>query len=608
MALGQAFVEVHADLTPFRRDLNRELQRITRDFERELERVLTVRMRTVAGQAGTQAGASFTNNFTRRTQRDMAEGSGIWVTITSGLVNSLERGLSSLPPQVQAALVTGVLAAAPLVAGAISAAISAGAGLAVVGIGVALASQFQSVQDGWQSFISRARTTLVSAAGAFETVLLRVFDIVNTRIDGMSPRIERIFDTAATFVEPFVNRLLDAVDVFLRHVDQFIGGTGGFVEELGNAFVILADAAGLALRILVDTGVDGRNALRDLATMVGGLLVGFSLLLNVLTRVYGLIRGTARVFAEAPWLVQVLFPIGAGFGHVINMTDQMATANETLAHTNVNLTQSQDGVIAKTKEEEQALKALQTAINAAADAALAAITSNVSYEASIDNLAEALKKGGKNLNIDTEAGRKSVQAFADSIGNLRKQLLDRVATGEITSQQAVAQYNREIERLEALANQAGITDEKFYELFGTAINLGELEISPETSGLDDASASAEELIARLKEVIRLAAHLGATTIGGALAGARRGLAAGDIVRYPETIDVAEEGPEAVIPLTKPARAAQLMRQSGLDKMFSSGTQVLVFIDGQQMEARMVRVAHGVSAAQGMALSHGFRGV
>lgn len=601
-------MEVHADLSPFRRDLNRELKRAVTSFEKELNKALGVSLQQEAEASGQRIGVKLGRGASRGLKKEMVDNASIWTDIGATLGTAIGRGLSALPPEVKLALLGGALAASPLIAGALAAAVTAGVGLAVAGIGAALASQFESVQVGWRELGSDLRLTLVEAASAFEPVMLRVFDLIELRVERMAPMIGRIFDVSATFLEPFVGRALDALERFLVHLERTMGDIGPFVDELGDGLVTLADAAGVALNVIASTGQDGREAFRDMVAIIASLVVGFALLINALTKVWGLIRDTARLFAESPWPVQALFPLAAGFGHVANAIDDTSRANEAYFLTNVEMVDSQGRVITQTKEEIAALKNLASVIKAAADAALGAIDANVDYERSIDSLEEALKRGGANINITTKAGQDTVEAFAKSLGGLTEQLEKRVLTGELTTQQAVAQYNKEIERLEALANAAGITDRQFYDLYGTAIILGELQIAPETAGIDATTATVEELNQALREAIALAKHLAGVTIGGALLGAR-GYAEGGVIDQP-TLALMGEGNrrEVVIPLTKPARAAELMRETGLDRMASGDTQVMVFIGDEQLEGRMVRVAQRVSGQQGLALAQGFRGL
>jgi hypothetical protein len=608
MALGQAFVEVHADLKPFRRNLQQDLKKITDDFEKQMKQALGVRMKDVAKQTGRDMGIQVGDGVSDGLKNKLGhKEASPFVAIAGALAGALDDGISALPMEVKAAMVAGLLAASPLVAGALAAAISAGVAVAFVGVGIALASQFQSVQNAWPNFVSGLRIPLVKAAGSFEDALLRTFALIQIRVERLGPTLERIFSISATFLEPLVNGLFNAIESFLSEMDDVLGKSGGFVDELARGLNTLAMAAAQALAILASTGQDGQKALRDLIMLVAGLVVGIAGLIAALTTLYGRLRDAFSLFARFPIIAQILFPIPAALGHIALATDEVSRSNQAWVHTNTDLLDSQGRVITRTKEEEDRVKDLAKAIADAADATLNAITANVSYEDSIDDLADALKENGKNINIDTEAGRANVTALATSIEKLRTQLTERVKTGELTTAQAVAQYDREIQRIEELANKAGITDEAFRQLFGTSIELSRLAIDPDSTGLDAATASAEELLARLKEIIALAKVIGGGAAAGAIAGARRGLADGGFAFLPETIDIAEDGPEVVIPLTKPARAAQLMRQAGLDNLGSGGsTEVLVFIGDEQLEQKMVRVVQGNNSAQQLAMTHGSR--
>lgn len=614
MALGQAFVEVHADLSTFRRDLSRELKKITDDFEKQLNAALGSKLTATAGNAGRQAGQSFSDDFEKQTRRKMGDKqSSVWVSITSALASALDDGISALPAQAKAALVAAIIAVAPLLAGALSGALAAGLGLVFVGLGAALATQFEAVQTGWQRFLSSTRNLLVGTAGAFQGALLRSFDTIEVRLKEMAPGLTSIFDTAATFLEPFINSLLDALDVFLIQVEGVFGETGSFVEELGRGLVVLADTIGFAFTLLVNTGEDGRKALRDLIGIVAILIISFTQMLVVFTKIYGFMRDFSQFITSLPAVLQVLVPHLAIMGHLTAAIDEASGANEVYFSTNLNVVDSQGRVITKTKEEEDALKKLQEALRDTADAALDVIDSNVNYEESVDELQETLRRTRKNINIDTEAGRESVRAFSSAIKDLREQMLQRVLMGQLTTEQAVAQYNKEISRIEELGNKAGVTDQKFRELFGVAIEFGRLELSPSTAGIDSTTASVQSLVGQMQRAINVARNLsvivslipGTGLIAASLRAA--GFSDGGVIDRP-TLMVAGEGnkEEVVIPLTKPARAAELMRQTGLDQM-GGDTQVLVFIGDEQLDSRMVRVAKRVSSGNGLALSQGYRG-
>ncbi len=89
-----------------------------------------------------------------------------------------------------------------------------------------------------------------------------------------------------------------------------------------------------------------------------------------------------------------------------------------------------------------------------------------------------------------------------------------------------------------------------------------------------------------------------------------GFAAGEIVRTPQVANIAEDGPEVVIPLTRPGRARELAQRSGLTRMLSpagggSITQVF-YLGEEQIQARMVSTVGSVVGAAVSDASYGTR--
>jgi hypothetical protein len=88
-----------------------------------------------------------------------------------------------------------------------------------------------------------------------------------------------------------------------------------------------------------------------------------------------------------------------------------------------------------------------------------------------------------------------------------------------------------------------------------------------------------------------AARIGMGALGGGFGMLIASNAEGSVVRKPTLSTLAENGPEVVVPLTKPSRARELARQSGLDRMLNDGggnvTQIF-YLGEEQVQARMVQ--------------------
>jgi len=84
------------------------------------------------------------------------------------------------------------------------------------------------------------------------------------------------------------------------------------------------------------------------------------------------------------------------------------------------------------------------------------------------------------------------------------------------------------------------------------------------------------------------------------------LAKGGVITGPTLAVVGEKGPEAVVPLNDPGAAAAVLMKSGLANMLSPVVQV--FLGTEELEQRMYRVVGKTNSAQATSLRHGPRTV
>lgn len=606
MSLGEAFIEVRADLRPFGRDLKRAVKPMVEAFERELNSAVGRAMLHNSERNGREVGdrisRGISNSLTHQFRNRNA-----FLTIASTLAGALDDGISALPTEVKAAIVAGILAASPVVAGALAAAVSAGVGVGLVGLGVLLASQFDVVQQRAIVFGRTMREELVNAARGFIPAIISALDTVETRFRMMNDRITKIFDVSSTFLEPLVQGLLDALESIINAIFSSLGDLKPFVDELGSAFATLGKAIADALRILISTGKDGQSALRDLVALVSAALLAVASLMFVLTKLWGIFRTTIGFLSDIAGPLLTIFGVLDG---LFDLIDRRSNANKSFINTNTDTISSVEGLIVATKGETDAIKEYREAIEGATDAAKSNLELNVAWEESLDRIADALDKNGKTLDVHTEKGRANITEFVNGLKIAEERALLRVQRGEATSEQAAAQYQLEINQLRALATQAGISEQTFNALFDEIIATSNLRISTSEMGVDalgNALSESETAAQRLLGVLQLIKTLSINIGKGGVAGVR-GFAEGDIVNRPTMGIFGESGPEVIIPLTKPGRAAQLAQQSGLTAMLGSGgpSQVMVFIGNEQLDSRMIRVVERSNTAQALALNHGGR--
>lgn len=595
MSLGEAFIEVKADLRPFVRDLDREVKKILEMVEGRLSGMFGAGGRAAGGKFGDE----FSGGFQDSTRDKMNNSDpGIFVGLASALASALDDGISALPTEVKAALIAGVISAAPVLAAMLSSVIATSIAVGAVGLGVALATQFEQVQTQWTSFISNARNTLVTAADAFGPAMLRMLAMLESAISNdIGPKLVQIFDDTAGFLLPLANGIVDFVEEILDGIADSTGDMRPFIDALINGLQELGSVIGESMEMLVETGEDGANALELLFDITKLLVMSITGLLVVSTKLVTALGELSNKMAEViPFLgiLRAIFPA----------TQEAQTS---YIESNFEAADSFNGVIAKTKEEEKALKDLVKSMDDLVDSMYETIEADIAFEESLDRIQESLKENGRTLDLDKEKGRENTEEFIRGLKAAEEQALSRLKTQGYTSAEAARLYDQDIEKLRQLANNAGISDQKFNELFGSIVDVSRLRISSEemgvdglTSGLDDAGREALALLNMMKTLSKI-------TIRGAVGGALVKFADGDIVNRPTVGIFGEAGPEVVIPLTKPARAAELAEKSGLNAILGNGgTQVMVFIGNEQLESRMVQVVERSNANQATALSQGPR--
>lgn len=605
MSLGQAFIEIHADLRPFTRDLDGQVKRITDQFDKQVGGALKKGLTKAGAEAAPDLGETIADSVRDGLDRRLSHKKNpVFVRIAAALGGALDDGLSALPTEVKAGIVLGLIAALPLIGGLLTGAISGAIALGVVGLGVGLASQFEQVQERFTSLGQKIRTTLVASAESFGPELIKGADLIESRVEAWAPKLRRAFEAAAKFIIPLLSGVLDMVEFAVDAIEEMTtqGDLDGFVAELAQGFRTLGGAIAFSLETLVNTGEDGQQALRDLFLLVSGLIVISTSLLALLTRIWGVIRTILE------WIPRIVPMIGVMQYFINKMSGGVQVANTQVIESNFDLEGSFNGVIGATNAEEKAARDLTRALGRVSEAMYNNIQVDIDFERSLDRISEALERNGQSLDIQSEKGRQNAETFMAGLKAAEERALNRLKVQGYTTEQAVALYDQEIAQVRELARQAGISDAEFNALFGEIVAVSELRISSEemgVNGLTDGLSNAER---KAWELLSLLRHISRTVISGALGGANiPGFADGTIADRPTLGVFGEAGPEVVIPLTKPARAAQLAQQSGLTAILGgNGTQVLVFIGSEQLEARMVKVVERNNRNQATALTQGPR--
>lgn len=602
--LGEAYIAVKADLRPFTRELKGELEKVVDGFEKRINdsfnnlRLGDTDAKGLGSKLGDEFGDGFTDMFGRKLGN---KNKPPWLAIPAAFAAALDDGISALPTEVKASIVAGILSAVPLVSAGLAGAVAAGIGAGFAVLGTVLAFQFDEVQERGARFVDNMRVRLVEAARPFGVAVLSALDTIETRVQTrLGPLLDRIFSKSAGFLGGLTEGALDTLEFILESVANNIDELGPFVEELSLGFGTLGAAIGEAFETLIDTGEAGQEGLRDLIFLVAGLITGTAQLLAFFTEIYG----TLRNMAEDPVIAFFMGPLFSAF---VNNSNRAAESTGQFGVANTELEPTFNGIISKTKDEEKSLKDLVKQLDAARDATFKLIDGQIAFERSLDELDEALEKNGKTLAFETEKGRQNLEALGDAIKDAQQDAENRYQQGKLNAEQAQALYDAEIAKIIAVAKAHGVTEAAIRAVYGQAIklvNLPNLDPTPLERLAAAGKAAADALARAAREAERLRGATGNRPWGGG----PQEFADGGIVNSPTFGVVGEAGREVVIPLTKPARAAQLLQQSGLDQMLGGNgrTFVQVYIGNEAIDERMVRIVESNNTIQTFSLAYGAR--
>lgn len=583
MAIGQqgkAFVTVEADLTPFAKTLDREIPSLLKKAQDDVKKAL--------GDAGDKGGDEFNKKLRKRT--DNKKGGNAFLGLTTSLAAALDDGISALPAEVKAAIVLGIVAAAPVVGALLTGAISGALILGFAGLGVLIASQFEIVRLEGSEVLNDLRNILVTAGAAFVQPVLDAIALLRSGVENLSGPLANLFKTASKFIVPVTQALLAFVEGALPGLQAALDNIVDLLPTLVDGAQVLGESFGEALRII--TASD--DAETSLAALLGGISVltlGVAYLIRGLTELFGL------VIDIAPYFFPFLFALEDG------EEKTLALANSTKIYSDEQL-----AAIAATNKQEIAMRKQEAALKAAKkqiddyiDAQYEAVHSQIDFERAIDDVTESIKENGRSLDIRGEKGRKNAEAILKGLEAARREREDNIAAGKLTEAEAEAQYQTELARLRKTALAAGVTAKAYDDL---AASVGAVGAKPVDLFL---SKKAQETIARIKEALRAIVGLNSFKPSGPSANSRNRppteLAVGGVIDSPTLAIVGEAGPEAVVPLNRPERAAQVMAEAGIG---GGGGDVYVYVGGEQLDARMYRVARGAQRQQAARLYAGTR--
>lgn len=400
-------------------------------------------------------------------------------------------------------IAAGAVSAAPLIGATIAGAVVGGASLGGVVGGLTLAARDPRVKAAGTQLGQILLGDLTSRSQVFISPALRAVSKVRAAWQAFGPDLDRIFVNGAKHVDPLVDGLLVGASKVGKGFADAVSKGGPVVTELSRTFDKLGGAAGDVLSTMADDAEDGALAIRDLTDAATGFVTTTGDVIGVLSDVYGImskVNGATDEWTGGLSLLEAISPITPlkllyeGIAGVDDAQKDAAKSadvlraklrmeSEALAIASINATDLKAAQQAVTIAQ-QGLSASLSAITARQDAAAmrgeklksvmdslygAAIRqtdANEDYEASWDDLSEAVKANGRTLDIHTKAGRSNRDALQALLRTSNEMYVADITAG-VQVNVATKRHKDRTAAVKEEARRVGLNKEATQELITT---------------------------------------------------------------------------------------------------------------------------------------------
>ena len=278
--------------------------------------------------------------------------------------------------------------ASPLIVSVLGGLVSAGAGMAGIGAGIALAIKSDTELQGLGKDLGNdifGKLTQ-SAHTAFAEPLKREFAVLSRYGDQITDDWGKAFENLAPYVEPFISEIAGTI----TKISGAIAGIAGESGPLLEAFTGSIDMIGDSLIGLLDNLTDETEQNATSLEMFGAVVAGT---IDLISGLVSILQAVAWPFAE---MYKGAKNAGTGMGELaiaLGLYDggMHGFRRVTLEGAEA-MQQSADAAVAET----DALKGLADQLRAQTDPAFALIDAQKQLADANDAYSKAVKKGGKN--------------------------------------------------------------------------------------------------------------------------------------------------------------------------------------------------------------------
>lgn len=596
MALGKAFIEVHADTAPFARQLGRDLNAIIKAAEKDVRTSSRKLGETVSDEAGKGIRAN-RSKITRGVGNavDAVAQSGVFSRLSKGIVDTIDDGLSGLPAEIKVILGATLAAAAPIafalgagLAGAIT------AGLLTFGtaaFGVLIAAQFQEVQDAAASTFAFIREQFLQGSRFFIRPFLNALALIRERFVDLQPALISLMSRAAQIIVPLTDALIGFFEQALPGLTGAFDNIGPILTSLQIGLRLIGESVGTFFQTIANNDDTGR-VIYDLSLAIANLIDLLALLINHGLNLYGVLLDIASLldlglFEDTDEQIEIL---GKHFGIASQESGNFGDAVE--------------GTITPLEAQEKAIKDMNKQLETYIDLQFDIVGNRISWEQAIDDLTESVKENGRSLKETEQEGRNNALALLELAKVAINTRADNIALGD-SAIEAQVKFEAQRAKIYELGRQLKLSKTDMDKLVGAILSAPPpVDTGISQDSVDRLAAAARWAQTLATRIARLIAQ-GAASVATRAAGPQPH-AHGGVFSTPHVGLVAEAGPEAIIPLSNPSRAAEVLNESGLSSMLSP--TVNVYIGNEQIQAYIAVETNRQLAISARSMSYGTRGI
>lgn len=290
-------------------------------------------------------------------------------------------------------LLAGVASASPAIASLIGGAVSAGAALGAVGLGVALAAKNEEVKKAGASLGKDLMTSLSRDADVFVQPVLEGIEELRAGFDRVEPNIRRAFNASAKHVPVLARAVADAADLAAEDFADIVENADPVIEVFAEHIPKAIGVTSGALKTLSKDSEDNAKTLDSVLTAaeisIGGTATALSWL--------------AKAGAVTTSYQQDLFQA------ITNTDDASKSATSSTAGWDASFRQ----FASSTAQVNSQLETYTEMVDRLTSENLSAEQATIDLERAIDEATAAAKKNTDGISTNTEKGRANRQILID---------------------------------------------------------------------------------------------------------------------------------------------------------------------------------------------------